>query len=271
MAEHKVSIGRSCRVVGMSRASWYKPPADRLEKDKEVIEVLTRLTEKNHRWGFWQSYQQVRLEGYKWNHKKVYRVYCELGLNQKRKAKKRIPNRDRQPLDTPSIPNAVWAIDFMSDALYVGRRFRTFNVLDEGMREALAIEIDTSLPGERVVRVLERLCAWRGVPKAIRCDNGPELISKALVDFCQKMDIAIRYIQPGKPNQNGLIERFNRTYREEVLNCYLFEDLNQAREITADWLIKYNEQRCHDALDGLPPTVFREQLTTKNSIYELST
>jgi len=182
VAEHKVSIGRSCVAVGLSRASWYKPPADRLEKDKEVIEVLTRLTEKNHRWGFWQSYQQVRLEGYKWNHKKVYRVYCQLGLNHKRRTKKRIPVRPRQPLDTPSIPNAVWAIDFMSDALYVGRRFRTFNVLDEGMREALAIEIDTSLPGERVVRVLERLCAWRGVPKAIRCDNGPELISKALVD-----------------------------------------------------------------------------------------
>jgi putative transposase len=119
--------------------------------------------------------------------------------------------------------------------------------------------------------VLKRLCAWRGVPKAIRCDNGPELISQAMVAFCQDTGIALRYIQPGKPNQNGLIERFNRTYREEVLNCYLFEDLDQVREITADWLIKYNEQRCHDALGGLPPTVFREQQTVKNSTYELST
>lgn len=236
-----------------------------------MIEVLTRLTERHHRWGFWQCYQQVRLEGYGWNHKRVYRVYCELGLNRKRRTKKRIPNRDRQPLDTPQRPNEVWAVDFMSDALYIGRRFRTFNVLDEGVREALAIEIDTSLPGERVVRVLERLCAWRGAPKAIRCDNGPELTSKALVDFCDNTGIAIRYIQPGKPDQNGLIERFNRTYREEVLNCYLFENLDQVREITADWLTTYNEQRCHDALDGLPPTIFREQQTVKNSIYELST
>ena len=135
----------------------------------------------------------------------------------------------------------------------------------------MAIGIDPSLPGERVVRVLERLCGWRGVPQAIRCDNGPELTSKALVDWCRRMDIALRHIQPGKPNQNGLIERFNRTYREEVLNCYLFEDLDQVREITADWLIKYNEQRYHDALGGLPPTVFRERQTAKNSTYELST
>ena len=159
----------------------------------------------------------------------------------------------------------------MSDALYVGRRFRTLNVMDEGMREALAIEIDTSLPGERVVRVLERLCNWRGKPQAIRCDNGPELTSQAVVDFCQEADIALRYIQPGKPNQNAYIERFNRTYRNEVLNCYLFENLEQVREITADWLISYNERRPHEALGDLPPTVFRERQTAENSNYELST
>lgn len=271
VAERKVSIGRSCQAVGLSRSAWYKPPGDRMDKDREVIEVLSRLTESNHRWGFWQSYQQIRFEGYGWNHKKVYRVYCQLGLNLKRRTKKRIPVRDRQPLDTPSVPNAVWALDFMSDALYVGRRFRTFNVLDEGMREALAIEIDSSLPGQRVVRVLEQLCDWRGRPDAIRCDNGPEFISQVFVDWCQDNGIAIRYIQPGKPNQNGLIERFNRTYREEVLSSYLFEDLDQVRKITADWLITYNEYRCHDALGGLPPTVFREQKTAKNSTYELST
>lgn len=271
VAEGKVPIGRSCQAVGLSRSAWYKPPGDRMDKDREVIDVLNRLTESNHRWGFWQCYQQIRYEGYGWNHKKVYRVYCQLGLNLKRRAKKRIPVRDRQPLDTPLVPNAVWALDFMSDALYVGRRFRTFNVLDEGMREALAIEIDSSLPGQRVVRVLKQLCDWRGTPKAIRCDNGPEFISQVFVDWCTNNGIAIRYIQPGKPNQNGLIERFNRTYREEVLSSYLFEDLDQVRKITADWLITYNEYRCHDALGGLPPTVFREQKTAQNSTYELST
>lgn len=255
----------------MSRSSWYKPPVDRLERDQDVIEALTRVTEAHRRWGFWLSYKRLRYDGYKWNHKKVYRVYTELGLQHRRRAKKRLPSRERQPLDTPAVANAVWALDFMSDALYVGRRFRTLNVLDEGMREALAIEIDTSLPGERVVRVLQQLCDWRGKPQAIRCDNGPELTSQAVVDFCQEAGIALRYIQPGKPNQNAYIERFNRTYRDEVLNCYLFENLEQVREITADWMITYNERRPHEALGDLPPTVFRERQNTKNSNYELST
>lgn len=271
MAEHEVSIGRACDAVGMSRASWYKPPRDRLARDKAVITALTTVTDEHRRWGFWKSYDRLRLDGHRWNHKRVHRVYCQLGLNHKRRTKRRLPVRDRQPLDTPSMVNAVWAIDFMSDALYVGRRFRTLNVLDEGMREGLTIEIDTSLPGERVVRVLERLCAWRGVPEAIRCDNGPELTSQVFVDWCERMAITLRYIQPGKPNQNAFIERFNRTYREEVLNSYLFEDLDQVREITYDWLIAYNEQRPHDALGGLPPVTFREQKTVKNSTYELST
>lgn len=190
-------MSRSCQAVGLSRAAWYRQQQDRLQRDQEVIAALTRITEANRRWGFWLCYKQLRFDGYGWNHKRVYRVYSELGLQHRRRTKKGILTRDRQPLDTPSVVNAVWALDFMSDALYVGRRFRTLNVLDEGMREALAIEIDTSLPGERVVRLLDRLCAWRGVPQAIRCDNGPELTSQVLVDWCKGMNIAIRYIQPG--------------------------------------------------------------------------
>ena len=271
VAEHKVSLYRACQAVGMSRSGWYKTPQDRLERDGAVIMALTAVTDEHRRWGFWKSYDRLRLDGHPWNHKRVYRVYCQLGLNHKRRTKRRLPVRERQPLDTPSMPNAVWAVDFMSDALYVGRRFRTLNVLDEGMREGLTIEIDTSLTGERVIRVLERLSVWRGLPQAIRCDNGPELTSQVFVDWCGRMGITLRYIQPGKPNQNAFIERFNRTYREEVLNSYLFEDLDQVREITYDWLIVYNERRPHDALGGLPPTVFREQQTAKNSTYELST
>lgn len=266
-----MSIGRSCQAVGLSRAAWYKIPQDRLKRDSEVIEALTKMTDEHRSWGFWKCYDRFRLDGRVWNHKRVYRVYCELGLNHKRRTKKRLPNRVRQPMEVPQVPNVVWAIDFMSDALYAGRRFRTFNVLDEGVREALTIEIDTSLPGQRVVRVLERLSVWRGLPQAIRCDNGPEFISQVFVDWCQDHGIEIRYIQPGKPNQNAFVERFNRTYRKEVLSSYLFEDLDQVREITYDWLITYNEYRPHDALGGLPPTVFRKQKTAKNSIYELST
>ena len=271
MAERDVSVRRSCEAVGLSRATWYRPAPDRLSRDSAVIEALTKVTDEHRRWGFWKSYQRLRLEGQVWNHKRVYRVYCQLGLKHKRRTKKRVPVRTHRPLGTAPEANCIWALDFVHDALYVGRRFRTLNILDEGVREALAIEIDTSLTGERVVRTLEQIIAWRGKPAAIRCDNGPEFLSQIFVDWCKRQDIEIRYIQPGKPNQNGYIERFNRTYREEVLSSYLFENLEQVREITYRWLITYNERRPHDALGGLPPTVFRKQQAAKNSTLELST
>ena len=140
---HRSDDGRACAAVGMSRAGWYKPPRSCLDKDGAVIAALMAVTGEHRRWGFWKSYDRLRLDGHRWNHKRVYRVYCQLGLNHKRRTKRRLPVRDRQLLDTPSMVNAVWAVDFMSDALYVGRRFRTLNVLDEGMREGLTIEIDT--------------------------------------------------------------------------------------------------------------------------------
>lgn len=186
-------------------------------------------------------------------------MYCQLGLNYKRRTKKRPPSRFRVPLDTPPIPNCVFAMDFMEDRLYAGRSFRTLNILDEGVREGVHIEIDTSITGERVVRVMEQLAAVRELPAAIRCDNGTEFTSQVFVDWCAERGIELLYIQPGKPNQNALIERFNRTYREEVLSSYLFEDLDEVRELTHWWLISYNEQRPHDALGGLTPMEFRAQ------------
>jgi putative transposase len=192
-------------------------------------------------------------------------VYCQLRLNLPRRTKKRLPIRLRHPLVVLPQPNAVWAVDFMSDTLYGGRRFRTLNVWDEGVREALAIEVDTSLPAEHVIRVLEQLVAWRGRPQAIRLDNGPELIAERFMTWCAERGIELRYIQPGKPDQNALIERFNRTYRTEVLNAYVFESWEQVREISAEWLQSYNEERPHDALAGLPPATYRAKLETRSS------
>jgi putative transposase len=156
--------------------------------------------------------------------------------------------------------NESWSMDFMSDALYGGRRFRTLNILDEGVREALEIVIDTSIPAGRVIRVLEQLTSWRGFPRAIRCDNGPELISDALYEWCRDHGVALWYIDPGKPDQNAYIERFNRTYREEVPDAYIFSTLDQVRSITRNWLRIYNEVRPHDSLGGIPPSVFRRSL-----------
>lgn len=271
MAEKQLSVRRSCQAVRLSRSAWYKPLEDKLARDREVIDVLQSMVEAHRRWGFWKCFGRMRLDGHVWNHKRVHRIYKDLGLHHKRRTKQRIPARVRQPLNVPAVPNAVWSVDFMHDTLYVGRRFRTLNVLDEGVREGLYIEIDTSLTAERVVRVMERLKTWRGLPGAIRCDNGPELTSQTFVDWCEENDIEIRYIQPGKPNQNAYIERFNRTYREEVLSAYLFDDLDQVRDITFQWLISYNEERPHDALGGLPPAVFREQDKAGISTYEWST
>ena len=201
----------------------------------------------------------LKNQGYDWNHKRIRRVYCEIGLNLRVKPKKRLPARTRQPLVQPENANQSLSLDFMSDSLSSGRAFRTLNILDDFNREALWIEIDTSLPAERVIRVLEMLIAWRGCPKQIRMDNGPELISKLLESWAEEHNIKLVHIQPGKPAQNAYIERFNRTYREDVLDAYLFDSLNEVREITEEWLEEYNAIRPHEALQGLPPYQYASQ------------
>lgn len=158
----------------------------------------------------------------------------------------------------------------MSDTLYGGRRFRTLNLLDEGVREGLAIEVATSLPAERVIRVMEQVASWRGHPQARQLDNGPELVAECFTAWCAEHGIALWSIQPGKPPQNGFIERFNRTSRTEVLNAYVFESLDQVREISAAWLQSYNEERPHDALAGSPPATYRAQVAAKSSPFEVS-
>lgn len=263
-------VQRACRAVGLGRATYYRPRVDWARRDAPVIAALTMLVAAKSRWGFWKCCDRLRLDGPPWNHKRLWRVYCQLRLNLPRRAKKRLPLRLRQPLVVVPQPNVVWAVDFMSDTLYGGRRFRTLNVLDEGVREGLAIEVDTSLPAERVIRVLEQVVSWRGRPHAIRLDNGPELLADRFVDWCAAHAIELRYIQPGKPEQNAFIERFNRTYRTEVLNAYVFESLDQVREISAEWLQSYNDERPHDALAGLPPATYRAQLEARSSPFEVS-
>jgi len=254
-------IRRACAAVRLGRATYYRPRVEWARRDAPVIAALTTLVAAKGRWGFWKCFDRLRLDGHRWNHKRVWRVYRRLHLNLPRRTKKRVPARLRQPLVVSPQPNEVWALDFMSDTLYGGRRFRTLNILDEGVREVLAIEIDTSLPAERVLRVLNQVVAWRGQPKAIRLDNGPELLAESFVTWCVERAIALHYIQPGRPNQNAFIERFNRTYRYEVLDAFLFESLDDVREHTARWMLEYNEERPHDTLAGIPPTLFRARVT----------
>ena len=190
----------------------------------------------------------------------MHRVYCRMKLNLPRRTKRRPPKRERQPLTVVPRMNVVWALDFMRDTLYGGKVFRTLNVIDEANRGALGIDIAVSIPAVRVITFVAQLIDLHGRPRAIRCDNGPELTSEAFTDWCKEPDIELRFIQPGKPDQNAYIERFNRTYREEVLNAYLFDSLAEVREITEEWLAQYNEIRPHDALGSLPPARYRERL-----------
>jgi putative transposase len=211
----------------------------------------------------------LRLEGFGWNQKRIYRVYRAMKLNLRRAARRRLPKRERAPLYVPRKPDSVWSADFMSDALACGRRFRLFNIVDDFNREVVHIEADTSITSERPVRVFERLRQERGLPQVLRTDNGPEFLGEAFISWTKAAGTAIQYIQPGKPNQNAYIERFNRTLREELLDATLFMRMDDVREAVYWWQIEYNEQRPHDALGGIPPVTYRI-INAGNSTYELS-
>jgi len=245
---------RACRVAGISR-SGYRYQAQKTD-DQEISAQLQQLAARHPRWGCRKMCAFLKNQGYAWNHKRIRRVYREMQLHLRVKPKKRLPRRTPQALVVPEAPNQSWCLDFMSDSLANGRALRTLNVLDEFNREALWIEIDTSLPAERLVRVLDNLALWRRYPQQLRIDNGPELISKKLKSWADDHQVHLAFIQPGKPAQNAFIERFNRTYREEVLDAYLFFSLQEVRAITADWLEEYNAIRPHAALGGLPPYQF---------------
>ena len=253
-----MSERQACHTVQLSRCVYRYQ--EKRSTDEPIAQELRQLAEQQPRWGCDKMTDYLRNQaGHAWNHKRIRRVYRDLSLHLKRKPKKRLPVRVPQTLAVPGQRNQTWSLDFMSDALSTGRTFRTLNVIDDFNREALWIEVDTSLPAERVVRVLEQLLSWRGKPTSIRMDNGPELISQRLENWARAKNIELLHIQPGKPAQNAYIERFNRTYREEVLNAYSFDDLKEVRYITERWLEDYNTIRPHEALQGLPPRQFALQ------------
>jgi len=264
--QYQVSERQACRVIALRRSvNRYRP---RPNRDGEIIKLLLELAHGRPEQGFPKLFKRMRRLGHGWNHKRVYRVYIALKLNKRRKGKRRLPTRNPAPLQVTQTMNECWSADFMSDALWDGRRFRTFNVVDDFNREALAIEVDFSLTAERVVRVLEQIAATRGYPLKLRTDNGPEFIALALADWAEQHGVTLEFIKPGKPMQNGFIERFNRSYREAVLDMFVFQSLEEVREQTETWLREYNEERPHDALGDLTP---REYLLTKNpevSTYE---
>ncbi len=255
-------------LYGPSRAAWYKPVTDWHERDRTVIDDLSTLADSKPGPGFSKLFRRLRRQGHRWNQKRVYRVDCRLGLNRRRRTKKR-PQRDPLPLFVPTQPNQVWSADFMSDGLYSGLRFRAFSVLDDFNRESLAVEIDTSLPSRRLVRVFEQIKVERGLPDILKTGNGPEYLGEAFTDWCRYNGILLDYIERGKPNQNIDIERFNRSYRQELLDTWLFRDLDEVREISWAWMLAYNKERDHDSLNRRTPAKALHQV--QSSTFKVST
>ena len=249
-----MSISRVCHLLRLSRTGYYYRS---IKDDSTLIELIQSKANVHPREGFWKVYNRLRNEGSKDNHKRMYRIYRKLGLNIRRKTKRRLPQRVKQPLVQPDQIDNTWSMDFMSDALENGRKFRSFNIIDDYNREALHIEIDYSLKSSRVLWILNHLIHKRNKPKKIRMDNGPEFIANIMQQWSEMHEIEFKYIEPGKPMQNGYIERFNRTYREAVLDSYIFENLEEARAETEIFMKDYNEYRPHDALGGMSPLMWK--------------
>ena len=262
MEEFEASEQRSCRVAGLSR-SVFRYEVQRVGSD-EIVEALSELSRQYPMEGFWKLYGRLRLQGRDWNHKRVWPIYRAMGLNLKRKAKRRLPPRQRAPLIQPEGPNQTWSLDFMSDSLSNGRKFRILNILNDFNREALAIEINLSIPAAYVIRILEQLIDGRAKPQRIRVDNGPEFTAKEFLDWCKKQDIEILYIQPGKPMQNAFIERFNGSFRRDVLDANWFNELQEVRQHSENWRMDYNLKRPHETLNNMSPLAFAALVFSNN-------
>jgi putative transposase len=251
-----LSERRACRLVGIGRSTLRyrrRGSAD----EEELRQQLRTLAAERPRFGYRRLHALLRREGVGVNHKRIERLYREEGLAVRRRRRKRVARDGRGRAALPGRPNQQWAIDFVSDTLAWGRRIRLFTVVDVFTREVLAIEVDTSLPGGRVVRVLERLALERGAPDEIVLDNGPELAGKAVDQWAYERGVQLRFIEPGKPVQNAFVESFHGRLRDECLDRHWFLGLEDARHTVETWRQDYNQARPHSALGYRPPAEFR--------------
>ncbi len=250
-ADFEVSERRACSIVELPRATCRYQSVT--VEDPQLRKDLRQLAGEWPRYGYRMLHELLKRKGWAINHKLVYRIYRAEGLTVRRRIRKRIAAARRLHLDTPARPDQRWSMDFVSDALADGRVFRTLNIIDDYSRECVAIEVDTSLGGARVVRVLERLAAQRGLPERIVMDNGPEFTSKALDAWAHGAGVKLHFIRPGKPTENAFVESFNGRFREECLSENWFTNLIDARTKIEIWRRHYNEERPHSSLFGSTP------------------
>jgi putative transposase len=253
VASKGVTIKLACAAFSISE-TCYRYQALQSSENQLIADWLIKLTDDEKDWGFGMCFDYLRnVEGFSWNHKRVYRIYCELASNLRIRPKRRLKRNKPEPLKTPLKQNQVWSVDFMHDQLSKGCSIRLFNVIDDFKREGLAIEAGYSLPALRVIRALNNLIDWRGKPTIIRCDNGPEFISHEFTKWAFGNNIQIQYIQPGNPQQNAYIERHNKTIRYSWLSKHLFDSLEEVQDYATKWLWFYNNKRPHKANGGKPP------------------
>jgi putative transposase len=258
---HGLSERRACRLIGIGRTSHRYAAAP--DRDGPLREQLVELSGQWRRFGYRGLHRLLRRRGVVVNHKRLYRVYREEGLQVRRRRRKRLKRPLRGGKTLPTSRNEAWAMDFVHDGLADGRRIRVLTIVDLCTRESPGIEVATSIPGERVVRVLERLAEVHGLPKRITCDNGPEFVSVALATWAEERGVELDFIEPGKPVQNCFIESFNGTFRDECLNEHWFTSLEDAEEKILGWWRRYNEERPHSSLGVKTPREFAEGLAER--------
>lgn len=253
MVTRQLSERRACRLVNLSRSVVrYEGRPDR---NQALRDRLKTLAQQYPRYGYLMLHGLLHAEGLVVNKKRTYRLYTELGLQVRTKRRKKL-TRPRVALEVPTQRDQRWSLDFVSDQLASGRRFRVLNVVDDYSRECIGQLVETSISGERLARFLEQLAQQRSRPPVIVCDNGPELTSKAMFFWARQHQVRIHFIQPGKPTQNAFVESFNGKFRDNCLNQHWFRDLDDARRIIEAWRTHYNEVRPHSSLGYLPPAVF---------------
>ena len=256
MANHGISERRACRVLKLHRS--VKRYQCHRRDDALLRERLKTLAQQYPRYGYLLLHALLRREGLVQNRKRTYRLYTELGLQVRTKRRKKLI-RPRIPMSVPMAANERWSLDFVSDQLASGRRFRILNVVDDHTRECIGQLTDISISGQRMARFLSELGKDRKLPGAIVCDNGTEMTSKAMFFWSGETGVKLNFIQPGKPTQNAFVESFNGKFRDNCLNQYWFRSLSEARNVIDNWRKHYNEVRPHSSLGYQPPTVFAQQ------------
>lgn len=264
-----MSERRACRLAGLSRDTFRHPPIPPAATQALAARIVA-LAQVRRRFGYRRLHDLLRPEFPAVNHKKVYRLYREANLAVRRRKKAKPTPGERQRLQAATAPNAVWSMDFVSDALANARRLKCLTIVDDFSRECIDIAVDHGLSGSYVTRVLDRAARFRGYPRAVRTDNGPEFTSRAFIAWTQQHRIDHVLIDPGRPMQNGYIESFNGKFRDECLNEQWFTSLTQARGVIAHWRCDYNEVRPHSSCGRLPPALFAAKHRIKTNSDALS-